>query len=45
MFIDTTYSEAKKRAFHAPFEVAKIKRGSLGDDAGILGAASLVYHN
>ncbi len=43
LFIDTTYSEAKKRAFHAPIERASIERGSLKDDAGILGASYLAF--
>ena len=41
LFIDTTYKEARRRAFHAPMERASIERGSLKDDAGILGAAYL----
>lgn len=45
LFIDTTYKEARKRAFHAPMERASIERGSLKDDAGILGAAYLAHHN
>lgn len=44
LFIDTTYEEARKRAFRAPMERASIKRGSLRDDAGILGSAYLAIH-
>ena len=45
LFIETTYEEARRRAFHAPMEVAKIERGSLKDDAGILGASYLALQN
>ena len=45
LFIDTTYAEARKRAFHAPMELAKIERGSLKDDAGILGASYLAFQS
>lgn len=41
LFIDTLCAEARKRAFHAPMERAKIERSSLMDDAGILGASYL----
>jgi glucokinase len=43
LFIDTTYEEAHRRAFRAPMKRAQIKRGLLGDDAGILGAAHLAF--
>ncbi len=43
LFIDRAYSEARKRAFRAPMERASIGRGSLKDDAGILGAAYLAH--
>jgi glucokinase len=42
MFIGRTLEEVKKRAFQRPAERAKIVRGQLGDDAGILGAAKRV---
>ncbi len=45
LFIDTTYKEAHKRAFRAPMEKAKIERGLLGDDAGILGSGYLALHS
>jgi len=43
LFIDATYEEAHRRAFRAPMKRAKIKRGLLGDDAGILGSAHLAF--
>jgi len=42
MFIERTRAEVEKRAFQRPAERAKIVRGQLGDDAGILGAAKRV---
>lgn len=44
LFIDTAYEEAKKRAFRAPMERAKIERALLRDDAGILGSVYLALH-
>ncbi|MGB2691560.1 MAG: ROK family protein [Thermodesulfobacteriota bacterium] len=44
LFMDAAYKEAHKRAFRAPIERAKIKRGSLRDDAGILGSVYLAIH-
>lgn len=44
LFIDITSEEAHKRAFRAPMERVKIKRGLLVDDAGILGAVYLALH-
>ncbi|MCK5709206.1 MAG: ROK family protein [Deltaproteobacteria bacterium] len=41
LFIETTYKEAHRRAFRAPMKRAKIQRGILRDDAGILGSAYL----
>ncbi|MBI4649522.1 MAG: hypothetical protein HY738_23710, partial [Bacteroidia bacterium] len=35
--------EASRRAFKDLFETVKIIPSSLGDDAGIVGAASLVF--
>ena len=43
LFIDATYEEAHRRAFRAPMKRAKIKKGLLGDDAGILGSAHLAF--
>ncbi len=43
LFIDATYKEAHRRALRAPMERAEIKRGLLGDDAGILGSAYLAF--
>ena len=45
LFIETTYKEARKRAFKAPMERASIERGSLKDDAGILGASYLALQS
>ena len=45
LFINTTIEEAKKRAFRAPMQRAKIEKGSLKDDAGILGSVYLALHN
>ena len=44
LFIHTTYTEAKKRAFRAPMERATIERALLRDDAGILGSVYLALH-
>jgi len=41
LFIDTTYKEARRRAFRDPMKRAKIERSLLRDDAGILGSAHL----
>lgn len=43
LFIDATRAEIKKRAFREPAERAKIVRASLGNDAGIVGAAFLAF--
>ena len=43
LFIDRAKKEAKKRGLRAPIERAKIVKGVLGDDAGILGAGYLVF--
>lgn len=43
LFIDATKAEIKKRAFREPAERAKIVRASLGNDAGIVGAAYLAF--
>jgi len=45
LIIDATYKEAHRRAFRAPMERAEIKRGLLGDDAGILGSAYLALRS
>ena len=41
LFIGHTRAEIQKRAFREPAEHAKLVRAKLGDDAGILGVASL----
>ncbi|MGH7791817.1 MAG: ROK family protein [Thermodesulfobacteriota bacterium] len=43
LFIDRAKKEAKKRGLRAPIKRAKIVKGVLGDDAGILGAGYLVF--
>lgn len=43
LFIDATRDEIRKRAFREPAERAKIVRASLGNDAGIVGAAFLAF--
>ena len=43
LFIESTRSEIKKRAFLEPAERARIVRASLGSDAGIVGVAFLAF--
>lgn len=43
LFIDHTRREIVKRAFREPAERVKLIPAKLGDDAGILGAASLAF--
>jgi glucokinase len=43
LFIGHTSREIKERAFREPAERVKLVRASLGDDAGILGAARLAF--
>lgn len=43
LFIDSTKLELQKRAFQQPAERVKIVRGTLGDDAGVLGAAKRAF--
>lgn len=43
LFIGPTCEELKKRAFQQPAERVKIVRGTLGDDAGVLGAAKRAF--
>lgn len=43
LFIEATRTEIRKRAFREPAERAKIVRASLGNDAGIVGAAFLAF--
>lgn len=43
MFIGTVQNEVSKRAFRDPAERANIVRASLGDDAGVLGAARIAF--
>jgi len=45
LFVHTTIEEAKKRAFRAPMQRAKIEKGLLKDDAGILGSVYLALHS
>ncbi len=41
LFIEATKGEIRKRAFREPAERARIFRASLGNDSGLIGAASL----
>lgn len=43
MFIGPVRNEVSKRAFRDPAERAKIVRASLGEDAGVLGAARIAF--
>ena len=43
LFFDSVRDEVKKRAYRDPAERAKIVRGSLGDDAGILGVSRVAF--
>lgn len=43
IYIDNAIKEASKRALRELFEKTKILPSDLGDDAGIIGAASLVF--
>lgn len=43
LFIDSVRDEVKKRTYRDPAERAKIVRGSLGDDAGILGVSRVAF--
>ena len=43
LFIDPLRAEVERRAFPEPAAHAKIIRASLGDDAGVLGAAKLTF--
>ena len=43
LFVDSVRDEVKKRAYRDPAERAKIVRGSLGDDAGILGVSRVAF--
>jgi glucokinase len=45
MFADHTRNEIKKRGFRQPGERARLTPATLGDDAGILGAAKLAFEN
>ncbi|MBE7516706.1 MAG: ROK family protein [Chloracidobacterium sp.] len=42
-FIDALQSEVRLRAFNEPIERVNIIRAKLGDDAGLLGSASIVF--
>jgi glucokinase len=44
IYVQEAISEASKRAFHELFEKVKIRRSLLGDDAGVIGSAGLVFH-
>ena len=43
IYIDEAIKEASKRAFKSLFQKVSIIPASLGDEAGIVGAASLVF--
>ena len=43
VFIEYTREQLMKRAFHEPASRVKLVRAELGDDAGILGVASLAF--
>ena len=43
IYVQEAIKEASRRAFKDVFEAVKIIPSSLGDDAGIVGAASLVF--
>lgn len=43
LFIDAVRNEVNKRAFRDPAEHANIVRASLGEDAGVLGAALIAF--
>jgi glucokinase len=43
LLVDATQAELRKRAFPQPAERVKIVRGTLGDDAGVLGAAKRAF--
>ncbi len=43
LFIEDVRNEVSKRAFRDPAERVKIVRASLGDDAGVLGAARIAF--
>ena len=45
LFIGAAREELAKRAFQQPAERVKIVRGTLGDDAGVLGAAKRAFSN
>jgi len=44
LYIKEAIKEAQKRAFKSLFDKASIVQASLNDDAGVLGAAYLVFH-
>jgi glucokinase len=44
IYIQEAIREASKRAFHELFERVKIMPSLLGDDAGVVGSAGLVFH-
>lgn len=44
IYIQEAIREASKRAFHELFERVKIMPSLLGDDAGVIGSAGLVFH-
>lgn len=45
IYIQEAIKEASKRAFKELFDKVKIVPSLLGDDAGIIGSAGLVFHN
>jgi glucokinase len=44
IYVQEAIREVSKRAFHELFEKVKIRRSLLGDDAGVIGSAGLVFH-
>jgi glucokinase len=44
IYIQEAIKEASKRSFHELFDRVKIIPSLLGDDAGVIGAAGLVFH-
>jgi glucokinase len=43
LFIDSAETEMRRRAFEIPARRARLVRAMWGDEAGLLGAASLVW--
>ena len=45
LYVDEAIKEASKRAFKSLFQAVSILPASLGDEAGVVGAASLVFNS